>query len=147
MSEEVARLLSDSARLLKRSFDLRARALGVTREQSIALATLARNEGVNQVRFAELLEMETIALCRLVDRLEASGLVRRERNQADRRARRLFLTQDGWAKLDQLRPLVQQLSAEICAGISPEDLETFRTAARRIIANMTRDDAQGASSR
>lgn len=145
MTEEIARLVSDSARLLKRSFASRARALGVTREQSIALSTLSRHEGINQARFADLLEMEKIALCRLVDRLEGAGLVRRERDHADRRARRLFLTQAGWAKLDQLRPLVQALSAEVCAGVAPDDLETFRAVARQLIANLTGDELPGSS--
>jgi DNA-binding MarR family transcriptional regulator len=136
MSDGIARLISDSARLIKREFEARARSLGITREQAFALVALSRNEGVNQVRLAELMEMDAIPLFRLVDRLEASGLVRRERDPADRRARRLYLTQAGWATLDLLRPLMDQLGHDVCAGIDPEEIATFRKVLARMVANL-----------
>jgi len=133
MTADFPRLISDSARLLKRSFEARARHLGITHEQSIVLAAVAGQEGISQVRLAELLEVETIAVCRLVDRLEASGAVRRERDGADRRLRRLYLTQAGWTTLERLRPLSQALTAEICAGIPARDLATARSVLQQIV--------------
>ncbi|MFC3174652.1 MarR family winged helix-turn-helix transcriptional regulator [Novosphingobium bradum] len=138
MTEDLARLVWDTARLLTRTFESRARGLGVTREQWLALATLARHEGTNQVHFAQIMEMDAIGLCRLVDRLEAAGLVRRERDAADRRARRLYLTQAGWARLDRLRPLAQALGADLGAGIGEADLATARAVLGRMMANIAR---------
>jgi DNA-binding MarR family transcriptional regulator len=143
MSDGIARLISDSARLIKREFEARARSLGITREQAFALVALSRNEGVNQVRLAELMEMDAIPLFRLVDRLEASGLVRRERDPADRRARRLYLTQAGWATLDLLRPLMDQLGHDVCAGIDPEEIATFRKVLARMVANLAPETDAG----
>jgi len=143
MSDGIARLISDSARLIKREFEARARSLGITREQAFALVALSRNEGVNQVRLAELMEMDAIPLFRLVDRLEASGLVRRERDPADRRARRLYLTQAGWATLDLLRPLMDQLGQDVCAGIGPEEIATFRKVLARMVANLAPETEAG----
>jgi len=143
MSDGIARLISDSARLIKREFEARARSLGITREQAFALVALSRNEGMNQVRFAELMEMDAIPLFRLVDRLEASGLVRRERDPADRRARRLYLTQAGWATLDLLRPLMDQLGQDVCAGIEPEEIATFRKVLARMVANLAPETEAG----
>jgi len=143
MSDGIARLISDSARLIKREFETRARSLDITREQAFALVALSRNEGMNQVRFAELMEMDAIPLFRLVDRLEASGLVRRERDPADRRARRLYLTQAGWATLDLLRPLMDQLGQDVCAGIAPEEIATFRKVLARMVANLAPETEAG----
>jgi DNA-binding MarR family transcriptional regulator len=143
MSDGIARLISDSARLIKREFEARARSLGITREQAFALVALSRNEGVNQVRLAELMEMDAIPLFRLVDRLEASGLVRRERDPADRRARRLYLTQAGWTTLDLLRPLMDQLGHDVCAGIDPEEIATFRKVLARMVANLAPETDAG----
>ena len=136
MSEDFARLIRDSARALRRSFDGRVRKLGLTGEQAIALTSLARGEGVNQARFAELLDMEPFGLCRMVDRLEAAGLVRRERDPADRRARRLYLTRSGWDRIDQLRPLGQTLVDQSCSGVEPAELEAASLALRQMIANL-----------
>ena len=68
------------------------------------LFALSRQEGVNQAGLADYLEVETITLCRMVDRLADAGLVERRADPADRRAWRLFLT-------DAARPLLGQLRA------------------------------------
>jgi len=139
MSEDLLRLIRDSARLLKRSFDARARALGVTREQWTALTMLARNEGINQTRFAEQMDMEPIGLCRMIDRLEAVGLVRRERDGADRRARRLYITREGWARIDRLRPLAQDLTLMACAAIDPARIRAASEVLAEVVANLAAD--------
>jgi hypothetical protein len=46
--ENIGSIISDLARLMRRSFDARAREIGVTRPQWQALSTLIRHEGVNQ---------------------------------------------------------------------------------------------------
>ena len=85
-------LISDVSRLMRRRFDERARAIGVTRAQWRALTALSRHEGINQGGLADLLEVEPITLCRMIDRLEEVGHVERRRAPADRRAGHLYLT-------------------------------------------------------
>ena len=50
-------LIHDSARLMRREFERRARAIGLTRAQWAAIAHLRRNEGCNQSTLADLLEL------------------------------------------------------------------------------------------
>ena len=92
MDENLAAMLADTARLMRRSFDARARQIGVTRPQWRVLSVLRRHEGINQGGLAELLEVEPITVCRMVDRLQEAGLVERRPDPADRRSWRLFLT-------------------------------------------------------
>src|SRR4030095_11419301 len=84
-------LLNDAARLMRKDFERRTRSVGLTRAQWQTLFHLARNEGCNQVPLADLLEVEPITLARVVDKLEACGLVERRPDPSDRRARLLFL--------------------------------------------------------
>ena len=70
-------LLHDIARLLRKRFDQRARALGLSRSQWQVLAHLSRHEGINQSGLAEILEIENITLGRLVDRMGEAGWVER----------------------------------------------------------------------
>ena len=72
-------LLHEVARLLRRRFEQNARGSGLTRSQWQVLAYLAKNEGINQSGLADLLEVEPITLCRIVDKLQALGLVERHR--------------------------------------------------------------------
>jgi DNA-binding MarR family transcriptional regulator len=104
MSDSLAFLISDVSRLMRRRFDERARAIGVTRAQWRTLTTLSRHEGINQGGLADLLEVEPITLCRMIDRLAEAGLVERRSDPGDRRAWLIFLT-------DKARPLIEQLRA------------------------------------
>jgi DNA-binding MarR family transcriptional regulator len=104
MSDSLAFLISDVSRLMRRRFDERARAIGVTRAQWRTLTTLSRHEGINQGGLADLLEVEPITLCRMIDRLAEAGLVERRPDPGDRRAWLIFLT-------DKARPLIAQLRA------------------------------------
>ena len=118
MSDSLGFLISDVSRLLRRRFDERARQIGVTRAQWRTLVTLRIHEGINQGGLADLLEVEPITLCRMVDRLEEAGLVERRRDPADRRAWQIFLTPRALPLLDQLRGLGDALIEVALDGLS-----------------------------
>ena len=83
--------LYDVARLMRTRFDRWARAYGMTRAQGVILARLSRQPGMTQNEMASVCEVEPITVGRLVDRLEARGLLERRLDPADRRIRRLHL--------------------------------------------------------
>lgn len=114
-------LLNNSARLLRRRFDQKARHLGLTRAQWQVLAHLARHEGIRQVALADLLEIEPITLCRLVDRMEEGGWIERRADPDDRRARLLFMTAKAWPMIADMRALAEEIYAEALAGLSAEE--------------------------
>lgn len=120
MSDSLGFLISDVSRLMRRRFDERARAIGVTRAQWRTLVVLSRNEGINQGGLADLLEVEPITLCRMVDRLAEAGLVERRRDPADRRAWRIHLTDAARPLLGQLRGIADQMIAQALEGISAD---------------------------
>jgi DNA-binding MarR family transcriptional regulator len=119
MDENVFSKIGDLSRLARRSFDARARQIGVTRQQWQVLVTLRRHEGVNQGGLAELLDVEPISVCRMVDRLQEADLVERRPDPADRRSWRLFLTAKAEVLLAQLRPLADEMEAQALEGITP----------------------------
>src|SRR3546814_4977863 len=94
---------SDLSRLLRRSFDERTRVIGITGAQWRLLFTVSRNEGQNQGATAELLAVEPITLCRMIDRMEDAGMVERRPDPNARRASWLYLT-DKERKTKRLNP-------------------------------------------
>ena len=96
-------LLHDVARLLRKRFEQRARGLGLTRAQWQVLLYLALHEGIHQGGLADLLEMEPITLVRILDKLEARGLIERRRHATDRRIWLLFLQEAARPLLKTLR--------------------------------------------
>ena len=121
--DNIGLLLSDVARLLRRRFDERARAIGVTRAQWRTLTVLSRREGATQGALAELLEVEPITLCRMIDRLAEAGHVERRRDPRDRRAWNIYLTDKSRPLLDALQGLGDAVIGDMLAGIDAATLD------------------------
>jgi|EndMetStandDraft_6_1072998.scaffolds.fasta_scaffold32979_2 DNA-binding MarR family transcriptional regulator len=136
MSDSLGFLISDVSRLMRRRFDERAREVGATRAQWRTLTTLSRHEGLNQGALADLLEVEPITLCRMIDRLEESGLVERRRDPADRRAWQLFLTDKSKPILDDLRSMAEDLFDQVLQGIDEPDRAALGKTLQRMRANL-----------
>lgn len=137
MADGIGFLISDVSRLLRRRFDERARLIGVTRTQWRALVTLRRQEGINQGGLAELLEVEPITLCRMIDRLEEAGHVERRRDPADRRAWRIFLTDRSRPLIDDLRVIADDLTEHALHGLSAAARRDFTATLERVHANLS----------
>jgi len=99
---EFAFLISDVARLLKTYSNRRAEEFGMTRAQWAVLFRLERHEGMIQNELAAILDIEPITLARIVDKLAEQKLVERRSDPRDRRAWRLYLT-------DNARPVLERL--------------------------------------
>lgn len=136
-------LLHDCARLMRRNFERRARAIGLTRAQWAAIAHLRRNEGCNQSTLAELLEVEPITLARLLDRMEAAGWVKRRPDPKDRRARLVFLTEKAKPLLDKLADFAADARAAAFAGMTPEEQERAIDMLIRVRGNLSSRDLGG----
>jgi DNA-binding MarR family transcriptional regulator len=119
LNRDITSTIVTLARLIRTEADKRARHHGMTRAQWIILISLERQPGLVQKELAELLEVEPITVARLVDRLEARGMVERRGDPSDRRCWRLHLT-------DASRPLMSEIDLQLndLAGIAMEGIET-----------------------
>jgi DNA-binding MarR family transcriptional regulator len=144
MSESLGFLLADSARLLRREFDARARTIGVTRPQWRVLIVLKRDEGINQGELADRLEVEAITVGRMVDRLQEACLVERRADPNDRRAWRLYLTSRSRALMEELRPVSDRMIEDTLKGFTPTEQKTFLNYLERVRANLLRQTGQEA---
>lgn len=139
LNETLGFSLTEVSRLLRKRFDERAREIGITRSQWHTMFILVRNEGINQGQLADMMEVEPITACRMIDRLEEAGLVERRRDPADRRMWRLHLTEKSHPLLKQLRDIGLVLSEEALDGVSEEARATVANALDIIRANLTRN--------
>lgn len=146
MSDTLGFLIGDVSRLMRRRFDVRARAIGVTRAQWHVLTKLARVEGINQGGLADLLEVEPITLCRMIDRLEEAALVERRRDPNDRRAWRIFLTDKARPMIKQLHVVADGLFNDALAGLSERQRTALFASLTQIHANLS-DIPQGEEAR
>lgn len=138
MDDNIGSMIAQVARLMRRSFDERARSIGVTRPQWQVLSLLARHEGINQGGLAEILEVEPITLGRMIDRLQEAAVVERRPDPADRRAWRLFLTDKGSQLINQLRPLALETLETALDGVDPARRDEMMVALDRMRGNLSR---------
>jgi DNA-binding MarR family transcriptional regulator len=138
--ETIGFLINDTARLMKRDFERRARSLGLTRAQWQTLFHLSRHEGCNQAELAELLEIEPITLARIIDRLEESQRVVRRVDAADRRCWRLYLGPEAQPLLERMRELGAQTRALALSGLSEERQALFAELISKIRQNLARPE-------
>jgi MarR family transcriptional regulator for hemolysin len=135
---ELLFLLHDVARLLRVDADKRARCHGMTRAQWAILIWLERQPGISQKELAELLEVEPITVARLIDRLEARGMVERRPDPRDRRIWRLHLCAPAFPMLreiDRQRADILQILAQ---GVDPATLEAMTGALVTMKASLVR---------
>src|SRR2546421_12113381 len=116
--------LIESSRLLRNYIDQRAKRRGTTRAQWVVLFRLRAQEGLSQVDLAEVLELQPISLVRLLDRLVEQGLLERRHDPRDRRANRLFLTEQGRQLVDDLDSLRDTIAMDVLQGSPPAAIET-----------------------
>ncbi len=110
------------ARLIRTEADRRARAHGMTRAQWTLMIRLESQPGLLQKELAEILEVEPITVARLVDRLEARGMVERRPDPSDRRCWRLHLTEAAQPLLGEIDVQLTDLASTLCQGLGDDTL-------------------------
>jgi MarR family transcriptional regulator for hemolysin len=138
LQPHIGALLHDVARLFKRRFERDARQTGlpVTRLQARAVLYIARNEGESQAAVAAMLDIEPIALVRMLDHLQEAGLVERHLHPTDRRVRTLWLTQAGWAIVDRILKINKEIREAALDGLSPAVREMLLEALGQMKSNL-----------
>jgi MarR family transcriptional regulator for hemolysin len=135
-------LITDVARLLRRSFDRRLESLSLTQAQWRALVNIARTEGLSQTALAECLEIQPITVGRLIDRMESAGWVERRSHPADRRAVQLYLTPKSQPIIEEIHSRANDMMAECVVGMSSAAQKQLFEHLQRIKQNLATAEAK-----
>jgi len=136
MDNNFAFEVAETALVLRRAFDRRAAALGVTRAQWRVLVRLNRSDGLRQVDLADALDVEPITLCRMIDRLSEAGLVERRRDEGDRRAWRIHLKPAAGPVIEKLRLVAGEFLDDALDGVSAKEQALALDVLSRVRANI-----------
>jgi DNA-binding MarR family transcriptional regulator len=106
--------------------------LGLTHPQFLAMLALWQHEPLSVRALGDLLQLEPATLSPLLKRLEAAGLLRREREPGNERALALTLTAKGW----QLREEALKIPPAVVSrlGMSLAELRELHRVLTRVIA-------------
>src|SRR3954453_10839700 len=124
--------LQRAARAVARRFDEALRPLGLTNGQFSLLMSLNRPEPPTLGAVAALLAMDRTTLTANLKPLERRGLVEVRIDGADRRSRRLILTQDGRDLLKTALPVWQSQHGVIEKLLAGNDADSLRSELRAL---------------
>ncbi|HUN44616.1 MAG TPA: MarR family transcriptional regulator [Acetobacteraceae bacterium] len=133
-------LLRDTSRLMRRRFVhyARERGLPLNRSEAQVLVHVDREQGMSQAQLAEQLDLEAISLVRLVDSLQAAGLVERRPHPHDRRIRTLWLTEAARPILEQVMAVRAEVRAQALAGLTEAEQEKLLDLLMTVRGNLER---------
>ena len=122
-------LIHDVSRLRRTVVDKALRPMGVTRSQWWVLANLSRHngQGMMQTELAKVMDVGKVTLGGLIDRLEAGGLVKRQPDPSDRRAKRVVMTPKGTKLLADIQSIATKVNDQILNGIGRNDISRAET--------------------
>jgi MarR family transcriptional regulator for hemolysin len=144
--------LARTGRLLSRAFNDALAAAGGSLPQWLVLVQLKAGHHATQRDLAAAVGVEGATLTHHLHRMEADGLIRRERVATDRRTQAVALTPAGEDAFATLLGAVQRFDRRLRAGIGAAEADRLRALLARLRANVadaeteTDADADGSDS-
>ena len=136
--ETIGLLLVDGARLLRLQIDraLEGAGLELTSGEARTLAYVSLSPASRQTALAAQMNVEPMTLVTFLDRLESRGLVAREPDPTDRRAKIIQLAPDAQPTLEQVLGITRKVQDGALQDFRLEEVEMLRTLLTRMRANI-----------
>lgn len=134
--DHILYLMNEISRGARRVYDARVAKIGLNQTQWRIIGQLLRDPSLTQAEIAKTLELESATIGQAVAPLCAKGLMQRIRDETDRRALQLILTDQLDALLPELRGSADQLHDLLWRGITAGEKKTLRQILARVSANL-----------
>jgi MarR family transcriptional regulator, transcriptional regulator for hemolysin len=132
--------LSQVARTVSRAFDEALDGAGGTLPVWLILLNLKIHKPANQRKLAEKVGVREATLTHHLNAMDASGLVTRTRDAANRRVHVVELTDAGEAAFLRMQQAAIAFDARLRAGLADADLDHLSDLLGRLAANVGGDD-------
>jgi len=128
-------LLHQVARDLATALERQLAPFDITAQQAALLLHAARQQS-SPSQLMTVLGTDTAGMTKLLDRLEAKGLIERRPNPGDRRSVLITLTKDGRALAPRLGPVFGRVTGQLFTGFSPDEIGVLTTMLQRMRGNL-----------
>lgn len=121
--------------LMRRAVESRMADLGLTDAQWKPLFMLQAGRASNAIELAREMDIDTGAITRMIDRLEAKGLIERVRSDEDRRVVNLRLTRAGEETAKKVPHILASVNNDFLRGFSEAEWKQLKKLLGRLTAN------------
>lgn len=131
-------LLIDSARWLRLAFERRITeaGFGITAGEARTILNLHKMQACRQMDLAQRMGVEPMTVCAFLDRLQTLGLIERQTDPADRRAKRVTLTDKSEPLIAALEGELNGLLAQATRGLTEAETSLLKKALKALIVNL-----------
>src|SRR4051794_9915821 len=137
LRDGIASLIARVSRQWRREGDRRLQPFGLTEATWLPLVHLARAPApMRQKELAASLVLDGSTVVRLLDALEAAGLIERREETTDRRAKTISVTASGRSIIDQVELASREVRNTALLGLSQGDIESATRALELIQNNL-----------
>nr|WP_314261565.1 MarR family winged helix-turn-helix transcriptional regulator [uncultured Devosia sp.] len=136
-------VLSHTSRALTTAFDNYLKSSGVTAARGrVLLYLLRRSDGTNQADVTKFLRVEHPTAVRILDGMEAQGLIKRLPSEHDRRAKLIVLTEHGNKMSKDIAAASEVFVERVAAGLDLSDVEAGTRFLAAVLANIEKLSSQ-----
>jgi MarR family transcriptional regulator for hemolysin len=124
LEERFSNALHGTARAWRQAIDRRLKYLGVSQASWMTIAVAAKaRQPLSQSELADRLAVEGATMVAMVDRLVKAGLVKRQPSTADRRVKRVVVTEAGYRLFDTVKAEAAAVRKELLSKMDPKKIE------------------------
>jgi len=140
--QSVGYLIKLANQVVMRNLDAELQHFDLTAPQWVPLLVLSKGRADTVAGCARKIDVDTGAMTRMLDRLEAKGFVSRNRSDEDRRVVKVELTKAGHEIVKLIPPTICSVLNSHLRGFSEQEFETFKDLLRRFLANGKADEEE-----
>jgi DNA-binding MarR family transcriptional regulator len=134
---KIGMLMGKIGRLHSTRADKFMERIGLFRGQAILLMILSDQDGVTHSELAKKLEISPAAATKVIKRMEELHYLRRRPDPVDERVSHVFLEDEGWAMIHQIRNAFQQIDQVLVSDLTPEEQDTLFNLLSRMYTSLS----------
>lgn len=136
---EDIQLLTQFSQMIRGAMDTFMDRVGVHRGQGMLLCAVADRDGATQSEIADMLSVQGATVTNMLQKLEESGFVARRRDSEDNRLVRVYMTDEGRVKEQEILSQIEELHGTLFANLNADEIAVMR----RLIAQMMGGEDDG----
>ncbi|HBC91608.1 MAG TPA: MarR family transcriptional regulator [Pelotomaculum sp.] len=136
LSHTVGFILNVTNSKVKNEFSRNLKPYDITPEQWGLINILFKKDGISQKELSQKSFKDQPTTTRILDNLEAKGLIKRKITLEDRRTFMIFLTDGGRNLREKLLPIAEKTLQKTLTGFKEEEIEQLKKWLNKIYNNL-----------
>lgn len=136
-NNSISNLLVQICKIRRNKSNILLSEAGIHSGQDILLYYLSLEDGQTISSLVEKMCIQKATISNMIDRMVATGMIKKEKDSMDKRASRIFMTEKGRDAYKQVTEIWIKMEAIATEGLSDEQQKQLRELLRLILSNLT----------